>query len=80
MSISRHRLNYSQKYDPLCSKTCVFNLFVLFPFVGGHADRGKGESSKTTDFRGSDVEEVDLLNVSFSEMELGTDIDVPKLF
>ena len=44
------------------------------------ADRGKGESSKTTDFRGSDVEEVELLNVSFTEMELGKDIDVTTLF
>ena len=40
------------------------------------ADSCKDKSSKTEDFTAKDVDDVDLLNVSFSEMELGKNIDV----
>ena len=63
-----------------CAVKHVFSICLSFLLLWEvMADRGKGESSKTTDFRSSDVEEVDLLNVSFGEMELGKDIDVTKL-
>ena len=53
-----------------CAVKHVFSICLPFLLLWEvMADRGKF----------SDVEEVDLLNVSFREMELGKDIDVTKL-
>ena len=43
------------------------------------ADSSKGKSSKTKDFTCENVDDVDLLNVSFSEMELGKNLDMYNL-
>ena len=43
------------------------------------ADSSKGKSSKTKDFTGRNVDDVERLNVSFSEMKLGKNLYVHNL-
>ncbi len=60
-----------------CGIKHVFSIWLFVSCLSEvMADSSKDKSSKTEDFTAKDVDDVDLLNVSFSEMELGKNIDV----
>ena len=55
-----------------CGIKHVFSVCLcLFHLLEVMADSSKGKSSKTKDFTGGNLDDVDRLNASFREMELG---------
>ena len=60
-----------------CGVKHVFSIWLFVSYLSEvMADSSKDKSSKTEDFTAKDVDDVDLLNVSFGEMELGKSTDV----